>query len=136
MTTAGAAAQVPGTTPVLLTGFDTDGLSSSDVTPDHTGDTIVVDNTRVYNIAAQFSFFGTNGAEFVFEVYRDLGGTPTATGIKAKRTLGSAGAVGSCSLVGLVDLVAGEEIGIYTNSDGAASSITVSEAQVVLRNAD
>lgn len=131
-----AAAQVPGVTPVLLTGFDEDGLSSLDVTPNNALDKITVARARDYKVSAQFSFLGTNSAEFDFEIYRDLAGTPTPTGIRGKRTLGAAGAIGSCSLVGIVALAAGEELGVYVNSDSAAYSITVAEAQLVLESVD
>jgi len=132
MTNAGGTVQTPGDTPVLLTAFNINGESSSDVTPNPTNDVLEVANAGSYAVTAQFSLTGTVGSTVTFEIYKDIGGTPTNTGIKCVRKLGSSD-LGSCSLTGIVAVSASSDIGIYVSTDGASDDVTIVESQLVIR---
>ena len=124
--------QTPGTTPVLSTQWNANGLSSSGITPDHTTDTIAISNAGIYRAHAQFSFSGTVNAEFVLELYSSLNDTPIATGIKTIRKLGGGGDVGSCSFIGYVQLLENDEIGVFVNSIAGGQQIVIEEARLII----
>jgi hypothetical protein len=127
LVTDGVTGQTPGTTPVKLTAFTTNGLARN-VVPDHTNDrlTIGANGAGDYLIIFQSSFSGSNNATFELEFYLNQ----VATGYKTSRKLGSAGDVGSASLIGLGSLVDGDEIEIFVDG-GAGESLTVEDAQLI-----
>lgn len=120
--------QTPGTSPVLYTGFDTDG-QSYDAVPDQANNKITITTAGVYCIHAQISWSGTNNSTWHIVLYRDLAGTPTESHIHCTRKLGSSGDVGSGSLLGILSLNAGEEIGIYVSSGVGTDVMNTYEAQ-------
>jgi len=119
-----AVAQVPGTTPVLYTGFETDGTASG-ITTDAVNDKFIIDITGVYLITAQFSFSGTVNATFALQptIISDSPETPIP-GTRTRRKLGTGGDVGSCSLTGLASLTAGDEVGIFIDGTAGATIAT------------
>ena len=123
--------QTPGTTPVLYTGFSSNGLASG-VTADAANNKFIIDVTGVYLVTAQFSFSGANSATFELQptIISDSPVTPIA-GTKIERKLGTGGDVGSCSLTGLASLSAGDEVGIYI-AGTAAAAINTHNAQFPL----
>ena len=115
-------------TPAVLTAFDT-VLPESNVTGDHTANTLTVDAgvaTGDYLIAASFSFSGSNNATFAFELFKNN----VATGLKMDRKLGTGGDVGSSGFNGLLELAAGDVLDVRVSGDGA--TVTVSNAQIVV----
>jgi len=126
-----AVTQTPGTTPVLYTGFDTNGPSSG-VTADQANDKFVIGVAGVYLITAQFSFSGTINATFNMQaaIISDSPAT-TLAGAKCTRKLGTGGDVGSCSLTGLASLAAGDELGIYIDGT-AGADINTHQAQLTI----
>ena len=124
----------PLTEPVLLTAWNTDGLSSGITVSSSTGK-MTVDNAGIYEVDLSISFSGTLSKTFVFEIYHDdvsASPTPTATGFKMSRKLGTGGDVGSASLTGLISLAANDSIMIYFSSTDGGSSITVHQSQLMV----
>lgn len=119
-------------TPALLTQWNTDGLASGLTVSSSTGK-VTVASSSTYEIDMSISFSGTLSSTFVFEIYKDdvsASPTPTATGFKMIRKLGTGGDVGSASLSGLVALDAGDSIMIYVSSTDGGTSITVHQSQL------
>jgi hypothetical protein len=122
-------------TPVLLTAWNTDGLSSSDMTPSASTGKITTTTAGIYEIDLSISFSGTLSKTFVFEIYQDdvsASPTPTATGFKMVRKLGTGGDVGSASLTGLISLAANDSIMIYISSSDGGTGITVHQSQLLV----
>ena len=119
-------------TPTILAQWNTDGLSSGITTSSATGKATVT-NTGIYEIDMSISFSGQLSKTFVFEIYKDdtsASPTPTATGFKMARKLGTSGDVGSASLSGLVSLAAGDSVMIYVSSTDGGNTITVHQSQL------
>ena len=116
----------------LLTLWNTDGLASGLTVSSSTGK-VTVTSAGIYEIDMSISFSGQLSKTFVFEIYKDdisESPTPTATGFKMIRKLGTGGDVGSASLSGLVSLDAGDSVMIYVSSTDGGNSITVHQSQM------
>lgn len=124
--------QTPGTTPVLYTGFDEDGLASG-IAVDNATDLMTPSVDGIYQVEFGISFGGTISAQFDFEFMKDIGGTPTQTGIRMSRKLGTGGDVGSASMQGLAQLTADQTVGVYVSSVVAAQDIDTYEASLILK---
>jgi len=121
-------------TPALLTAWNTDGLSSGITVSSATGK-LTVANAGIYEIDLSISFSGTLSKTFVFEIYQDdvsASPTPTATGFKMTRKLGTGGDVGSASLTGLVSLAANDSIMIYVSSTDGGTDVVVHQSQLLV----
>jgi len=120
-----------GSTPVLFTGFDTDGPSEN-TAPDHTIDGITVGQAGGYSVQLQISFSGSNSTTFTFEIYKLSVSPPSALAqpIRFTRKLGTGGDVGSGSCQGLVHLLENDVIGVFVNADTEGNSITPVDAQL------
>ena len=121
-------------TPALLTAWNTDGLSSGITVSSATGK-MTVSNAGIYEIDLSISFSGTLSKTFVFEIYQDdvsASPTPTATGFKMTRKLGTGGDVGSASLTGLVSLAANDSIMIYVSSTDGGTDVVVHQSQLLV----
>lgn len=115
------------TTPVKITGFDTNGPSLR-CTPDHTTDQIAVGLAGTYLVSFQLSFSGSGAATFNVHAY--VNGATTNIGFHRK--MGSTGDTGSASAVGLVTLDAGAVITLYGAADASGKSATLIDAQLVV----
>ena len=125
--------QIPNVTPVLYTGFDTDG-ESDNVTNDQTNNRLKALTAGTYEVSFSCSFSGTGGSLSIFEIYRDLAGTPTPTERRVSRRLGASGDVDSCGIVqAKVVLAANEELGIYVNCDGATDIINTHDVLLTMK---
>ena len=116
----------------ILTQWNTAGLSSGITVTPSTGK-VTVTMAGIYEIDMSISFSGQLSKTFVFEIYKDdvsASPTPTATGFKMVRKLGTGGDVGSASLSGLVSLDAGDSVMIYVSSSDGGSTITVHQSQL------
>lgn len=111
-----------------VTGFDVDGQSASDVTPDHTDDSITVTVAGKYKVEGQFSFAGTASKTFRFRVR--VNGVESTIG--CSRKLGTGGDVGSCGLNGILDLAASDIVTVYVDSTDGGVEIIVHDAQLTL----
>jgi len=114
-------------TPAKLTGFTANGPSSQ-MTVDHTTDTITVGITGVYKLRCQVSFSGTASKTFLFRAY--VNGVVTTLG--CTRMLGASGDVGSCGFGGLLALTASDAVTVYISSSDGGTALTVADAQLSL----
>ena len=119
-------------TPTILTQWNTNGLSLGITVSSSTGKITVAD-AGIYEVDMSISFSGQLSKTFVFEIYKDdvsASPTPTATGFKMVRKLGTSGDVGSASLSGLVSLAAGDSVMIYVSSSDGGNTVTVHQSQL------
>ena len=116
----------------ILTQWNTDGLASGLTVSSSTGK-VTAATAGIYEVDMSISFSGQLSKTFVFEIYKDdisASPTPTATGFKMVRKLGTSGDVGSAALSGLVSLDAGDSIMIYVSSSDGGNTITVYQSQL------
>ena len=114
------------TTPEKFTGFALNGISS-DMTVDHTADSITVGTDGVYFISFEISWSGTGNTTFQFHVRVDGVEQPFGD----ERRLGAGGDVGSVSFLAPLILSAAEVITIYVETDaGGGASMTASFSQL------
>lgn len=126
----GAVAQTGiGTTPVKMTGWDTDGLSSGTTLDSTTDDDITVGTSGVYRVSFHISFDGSASEVFEFEIAK--GGTGTGIKCRAETNATPDQVVASCE--GLVSCAASDEITVLVNAGAASKQITPIEAQLVVQ---
>lgn len=116
-----------GTTPVLLTQWDTNGINVG-ITPDHTTDSLTVDIDGVYDINCDISFSGSANA--TFQIHLRVDGVEQDEGMHRK--IGSGGDVGSAGFSGQVSLTAAQVLTAYIEADGAGKEVTVADGQFVV----
>jgi len=125
--------KTPGLTPVLFDAFDEE-VSGVNAVTSIANNTIEPTIDGTFEINFQVSFSGTGGSVVTFEIWKDIGGTPTATPFRVVRMLGTGGDVGSCSILGaIVNLAANEQIAIYAYCDGENDDINTYETQLIMR---
>lgn len=129
-TSGGATPLSVGTTPVTLP-FASDGQEDN-ATADAASNRIVVGSAGdgVYLVICQASFTGTGNATFTFRAAID--GTPNSAA-SCKRKLGATGDVGSATLVGLLSLIAGEEVTVQVNAAAAGRTLTLEEGSLIIK---
>jgi len=116
----------------ILTAWNTNGISSG-LTVDYTAGKLTATVAGTYEVDMSISFSGQLSKTFVFEIYKDdvsASPTPTSTGFKMTRKLGTGGDVGSASLSGLVSLAVGDSVMIYVSSTDGGNTITVHQSQL------
>lgn len=102
--------------------------SSAYCTADAANDKITLDRAGYYLVNFQCSFSGTNGSLWTF-VARWNGVNQTQC--ECIRTLGAAGASGSCSFVGIVDATAGgNDLDVYCTAATTGHQMTAEYAQL------
>jgi hypothetical protein len=123
-----------GTTPEILTAWNTDGVSSG-TTVSSANDYITVGGAGTYMVTCTISFSGTAGSTVTLEiyVYDDSGTSWGASGFAIERKIGSTGDVGAAALSGIVALDTSDRVAIYIATDGATDDVTVTEAQLCVR---
>ena len=114
-------------TPVKITGFAADGISSG-TTPAHANDQITVGVAGDYKISAQLSFSGSASKTFLFEIRVD----DITTVYTFERKLGAGGDIGSGSMVGLLTLAANAVVSVYVSSSDGGTSITIGDGQLIV----
>lgn len=104
------------------------GESSSDITPDHTDDSITVANAGKYFVFFQASMTSdTNLPVINFRAAVD----GTSTGPGCDRKIGTGADVGSASFATILDIAAGEKISINVTSS-LSIDLTVTEAELLV----
>jgi len=117
------------TTPgAKMTGFGGNGESSSDISADHTDDSLTVSVAGKYMVNCQLSFSGTASKTFHFKAHVD----GAASLLGCSRKLGTGGDVGSCSFSGILDLAAAEVVTVYVYSSDGGTSMTLVDGQLTL----
>jgi len=97
-----------------VTTFDTNGLAQG-ATPDYTNNHITVNKTASYDVAASFSFSGSNNAKYEVAMYKNDGATRLNTAI-GRRQMNSTGDVGMGAITGKVDLTAGDTVELWVRN--------------------
>lgn len=116
------------TTPVKVTGFDTNGPGVG-ITPDHSNDRLTVPVAGLYLVFFQISFNGTAATEYDFILRQNQ----VETDYGDRREIGTAIQVGSASFFGPVDLAASAQLEVYVEANGASKSITPSYLQLMAK---
>lgn len=116
-----------------LVEFDTNGLYTSQLTPDHTNDHITVNANGVYRVSGNFSFSGSGSSTMEIQIKKNNGAT-SFDNLILRRMLGASGDVGSASLgPGYVSLTATDTVEVWCRcTDGASKSITVVHAVLTI----
>jgi hypothetical protein len=129
-TTGGGGTQNPGVAYAKVTQLDSNGLSSTGVTPDATNNKITVSRTGIYTVFFQASFSGAINEPVMMRVYWNA---VAQTHLTFRRVLGAGGDGGSASLVGLVDVTAADtEFDVRAKTDNASKAVVIQEAQLAV----
>jgi len=116
-------------TPAKLTCFAANGVASSDVTPDHTNDQITVGVAGDYAVSFNASVVGTASKAFQFRIY--VNGVITTIGCEQEYAATEKYQNIGCR--GILTLAATDIVTVMVSSDDGGTSITVSDAQLVLK---
>jgi hypothetical protein len=95
-------------TPVKMTGFDTNGISNG-TTPDHTSDDINISVAGDYLVSGAVSFIGTSNSTFDIDIYINS----VTTNYGFERKLGTGTDVGSGPLEGLITCAVNDKINVF-----------------------
>jgi len=121
-TTAETGITTPGTFYVIVA-FDTDGISSTNVTPDSTTDNdITVDVTGTYEISWDLSFEGSNDESYNIKVHN--GGTPIEE-TEAQRDITATTTVGCASGSTIAALTANDTLDLRITSSAASDTAII-----------
>jgi hypothetical protein len=126
--TGGSTAQVVSGTPVKMSGFATNGISSG-TTPDNANDQITISVAGDYDIALLAgSFIGSNGSTPTLDIYINgsPSGLPTLT-----RTLGTPANPGSAATGGQLTLATNDIVTVFVSS--TSTSFTPQEVTLKLK---
>ena len=119
-----------GAAAVKMTGFVGNGPASG-CTADKANNKLVANLTGKYMVVFQCSFSGSANITFQFHV-RNGGAEITSLG--CERKLGAGGDIGSCSIVGIGDFTAAQDIEVYVECDGVgAQSITPKQLSLAIK---
>ena len=113
-------------TPVKLTGFYTNGISSG-TTPDHTTDDITISVAGDYLVSGALSFIGSSNSTFDIDIYINS----TTTNYGFERKLGTGTDVGSGPLQGLITCAANDKISVFVSSPDGGTSITPTQGALI-----
>jgi hypothetical protein len=125
VTTTFAGSSTDWTNKVQVTVFDTNGTSSTGVTPDHTNDHVTIGNAGPYLLHASISFSGTANETLSFAFFKNNGATQL--GNRTTRKLGTGGDVGACDISAAVDLSASDTIELWVQNEGSTGAITIQD---------
>jgi hypothetical protein len=118
---------------VQVTTFDTDGLSNN-VTPDQANSHITIDKSGIYLCVISISAESGSGVGFEagFSAWKN-NGTDEFENIHAHRNLsGGGGDTGSISMSGIIDLVAGDTVEIWTWNETNTVNVIVDDITLSL----
>ena len=124
-TTTFSGASTDWTNKVQVTVFDTNGASSSGVTPDHTNDHVTVSNAGPYLLHASISFSGGSSDTLSFAFFKNNGATQL--GNRTTRKLGTGGDVGACDISAAVDLSASDTVELWVQNESDTDAITIQD---------
>jgi hypothetical protein len=129
-TSGGSGTQVPNTSYALMTQWDSDGVSSADITPAAASNKITVTNSGHYFVAFQVSFAGTTSSVVSAAVFWN--GVEQSQ-VTVQRKLGTGSDVGSGSAFGIVDVTSGAtDIDLRVKCDGATDDFDLKEGQLLV----
>lgn len=115
------------TTPELFTGFAANGLSS-DMTADHTADSITVGTDGIYFVYFQVSYSGTGNAVVEFHLRVDA----VEQAVGTHRKVAAGGDTASASFGDFLSLSAAEVVTVYVQTDqGGGAAITAIDATLL-----
>jgi hypothetical protein len=128
--TSTAATQVIGTSPTIVTAWDTVGENDGAVViPSHSNNNMRVTQGGVYCLQFDMSFVGSNSTTYTMQPYID--GVVHHT--KVIRKTNSSGDIGTYHTTGIATLVADQVVDIRVSADGAGKDYTVYAGQFSLR---
>lgn len=127
---AGASAQGSiSTTPAIVTGWNTNGLSDG-TTPDHTTNGITITEAGIFVVDFSISLSAlTASALFAFEIYKGAVAQGQVAEIMSNATPDRACVAGG----GIVSCSAADVLSLYVYSNGAARTMTPTEGQFRVR---
>jgi hypothetical protein len=114
-------------TPVKLTGFDTNGIASGTV-PDHTTDDITISVAGDYLVSGALSFVGSSNATFDIDIYINS----TSTNYGFERKLGTGSDVGSGPLEALITCAVNDKINVFVSSPDGGTTITPTQGSLIV----
>jgi hypothetical protein len=114
-------------TPVKMSGFATNGISSGTV-PDNTTDDITISVAGDYLVSGSISFTGSSNSTFDIDIYINS----TTTNYGFERKLGTGTDVGSGPLAGLITCAENDKIDIFVSSPDGGTSITPTQASLIV----
>jgi hypothetical protein len=114
-------------TPRKVAAWNTNGVNDG-VTPDATNDHLKILTDGTYIVFANMSFSGTASKTYQLEIYKN----GLTTGFATDRKLGTGGDVGSCSIIGIMQCSANDEIQLYQSTSDGGSAMTFTEASQTL----
>jgi hypothetical protein len=122
----GSASQTPGASLVKYTGFETDGLSSANVTPTNADNDITCAIAGHYLALVSLSFLGLTNALIHSEVAVDGVVQPS---VSMTRKLGGAD-VGNMGAIGPIDVAAGQKVSLFISA--SIGAVNTSEASLFI----
>lgn len=133
-TSTGTITDVIGTSSVKITGaYQTNGLSSDNITPDQANDRITINSVGTYFVAFQTSFSGSASTTYTLQVYLDSVMQPQ---IRTLRRLNASGDVGSCSGLGLISVTGTSmDVELYAFAGGASKDFLMEAGQLYVEKA-
>jgi hypothetical protein len=113
-----------------VTIFDTDGISTTGVTPDHTNDHITIVNAGPYIVHTDITITGGNSNTISFGLFKNNGATQL--GERATIKLNSASDEVAVSLTHVVDLAANDTVELWVQNENHTTAITVEDGDLLV----
>jgi hypothetical protein len=110
--------------------FDTNGISSVGVTPDHTNDHLTIVNAGPYLVHTDVTITGGNSNTISFALFKNNGATQL--GERATVKLNSASDEIALSLTHIVDLAANDTVELWVQNENHTTAITVEDADLLV----
>jgi hypothetical protein len=118
------------TNKVQVTIFDTDGISTTGVTPDHTNDHITIVNAGPYIVHTDITITGGNSNTISFGLFKNNGATQL--GERATIKLNSASDEVAVSLTHVVDLAANDTVELWVQNENHTTAITIEDGDLLV----
>jgi len=127
----GTASVVIGTSWAKLTGaFVSDGVSTTNVTPNAANDRIIINKAGTYLVMFQLGFGGSANSDWNLAAYVD---SVRQEQIRTVRKLGAGGDRGSCSAFGFVTITGtNNAVEVYAQAQAATQTFQLHAGQIVI----
>lgn len=118
-------------TAVQVTTFDTNGVSDTDTTPDHTQDHILIGITGTYavEVTAAVDSVGAGAIIMQLQVQTNNGGTEIIPHVN-RDLAGGAGEMGSVTMGGLAALTVGDTVELWIENETSTTNLLVESASL------